>query len=169
MLSVRERTTAAQNIHGSLRNLSLIGKRVPWQALALRLQCARVLGSRAQASYTFHPESRARTKSLNLRKANNSKWIKLYKDELIYLHQLFELMMELMVSNGVSEDCFKKYSNARMSSNYLYKTKEEHEHALLLLSSDLSKALASMYDEIPPSVSRRFEAFAENTTKRSKS
>ena len=77
------------------------------------------------------------TKSLNLRRLSNC-GIKLYKDELIHLHQLFEFVMNLMVSNGVSKDCFKRYNNTGMSSNYLYKTKEEHEHALLLLSSELS-------------------------------
>lgn len=92
----------------------------------------------------------------------------MYKDELIYLHQLFEFLMKLMVSNGVSEDCFRGYCNTGMSSNYLYKTKEEHEYALLLLSSELSRVLADSYDDIPQSVSKSFEMFAERAKKRHK-
>ncbi len=92
----------------------------------------------------------------------------MYKDELIYLHQLFEFVMNLMVSNGVSKDCFKRYRDTGMSSNYLYKTKEEHEHALLLLSSELSSVLADIYDDIPQSVSKSFETFAEKAKKRHK-
>ncbi len=76
--------------------------------------------------------------------------------------------MKLMVSNGVSKDSFKRYSDTGMSSNHLYKTKEEHEHALLLLSSELSRVLAEMYDDIPSTVPKRFEAFAEKAKKRQK-
>ncbi len=93
----------------------------------------------------------------------------MYKDELICLHQLFEFVMKLMVSNGVSENCFRKYDDIGMSSNDLYKTKEEHEYALLLLSCDLSRTLASIYDDVPQSVSKRFEVFAEKSKERSKS
>ncbi len=92
----------------------------------------------------------------------------MYKDELIYLHQLFEFTMELMISNGVSEDCFEKYTRTGMSSNHIYKTKEEHEHALLLLSSELSRVLADIYDDMPSGVSKRFEGFAEKVRKRKK-
>ncbi len=92
----------------------------------------------------------------------------MYKDELIYLHQLFEFVMKLMVSNGISEDCFKRYRDTGMSSNYIYKTKEEHEYALMLLSSELSRVLAGMYEDIPPNVPKRFEEFAERAKKRSK-
>jgi hypothetical protein len=94
--------------------------------------------------------------------------IKVYKDELIYLHQLFEFIMKLMVSNGVSKDNFNRYNGTGMSSNYLYKTKEEHEYALLLLSSELSRVLAEIYDDIPTTVPKRFEAFAEKAKKRQK-
>jgi len=107
------------------------------------------------------------TKSLNLLKLN-SDGIVLYKDELIYLHQLFESVMKLMVSNGVSEDSFSRYLETGMSSNHLYKTKGEHEHALLLLSSELSGVLADIYTDIPQSVPKRFEAFAEKAKKRHK-
>lgn len=92
----------------------------------------------------------------------------MYKDELIYLHQLFEYTMKMMVSNGVSKDNFKKYSDIDMSSNHLYKTKEEHEFALMLLSSELSKVLTEMYDDIPSTVPKRFEAFAKKAKKRQK-
>jgi hypothetical protein len=91
-----------------------------------------------------------------------------YKDELIYLHQLFEFIMKLMVSNGVSEDNFKGYNGTDMSSNYLYKTKEEHEYALMMLSSELSKVLADMYDDISPTVPKRFRSFAQKAKKRQK-
>ena len=92
----------------------------------------------------------------------------MYKDELIYLHQLFEFIMKLMVSNGVSKDCFKRYSESGMSSNYIYKTKEEHEYALMLLSSDLSGVLAEMYDDIPSAATKRFDGFAKKAKKRQK-
>ena len=98
----------------------------------------------------------------------SNKGIKLYKDELIYLHQLFEFTMELMISNGVSEDCFEKYTRTGMSSNHIYKTKEEHEHALLMLSSELSRVLADIYDDMPSGVPKRFEGFAEKARKRKK-
>lgn len=88
---------------------------------------------------------------------------------MIYLHQLFEFIMKLMVSNGVSKDSFKRYSESGMSSNYIYKTKEEHEYALMLLSSELSKVLADTYEDIPQSVSRMFTSFAEKAKKRQKS
>ena len=91
-----------------------------------------------------------------------------YKDELIYLHQLFEFIMKLMVSNGISKDSFKEYNSTGMSSNYLYKTKEEHEYALMTLSSELSKVLADMYDDIPPTVPKRFKSFAQKAKKRQK-
>ena len=91
-----------------------------------------------------------------------------YKDELIYLHQLFEFIMKLMVQNGVSKDSFNGYSGTGMSSNYLYKTKEEHEYALMMLSSDLSKVLADMYDDIPQGVPKRFKSFAQKAKKRQK-
>lgn len=93
----------------------------------------------------------------------------MYKDELIYLHQLFEFLMKLMVSNGISEDRFRRYNSSGMSSNDLYKTKEEHEYALLLLSSDLSKVLVDISDDVPPSVSERFDMFAKTAKKRFKS
>lgn len=92
----------------------------------------------------------------------------MYKDELIHLYQLFEFIMKLMVSNGVSKDSFKRYSESGMSSNYIYKTKEEHEYALMLLSSELSGVLAEMYDDIPSMVPKRFEGFAEKARKRQK-
>jgi hypothetical protein len=91
-----------------------------------------------------------------------------YKDELIYLHQLFEFIMKLMVSNGVSEDSFKRYSDTGMSSNYLYKTKEDHEYALMMLSSELSRVLAEMYEDIPSTAPKRFEGFAKKAKKRQK-
>jgi hypothetical protein len=96
------------------------------------------------------------------------KGIKVYKDELIYLHQLFEFIMKLMVSNGVSKDSFKRYSRTGMSSNHLYKTKEEHEYALMMLSSELSGVLAEIYEDIPPTVPKRFEWFAKKAKKRQK-
>ncbi len=77
--------------------------------------------------------------------------------------------MKLMVSNGVSKDSFKRYNGTGMSSNYLYKTKEEHEYAMWMLSSELSSVLGEMYPEdIPSTAPKRFEGFAKKAKKRQK-
>ncbi len=76
--------------------------------------------------------------------------------------------MKIMVSNGISEDYFRRYIETEMSSNQIYKTKEEHEYAMLLLSGDLSRTLAGIYDDVPKSMSKRFETFAEKARERHK-
>jgi|Deesub1362A_J573_1020465.scaffolds.fasta_scaffold00051_69 hypothetical protein len=90
----------------------------------------------------------------------------MYKDELIHLHQLLEFIMKFMTREGVSEEYFKKYLEAGIFSHHIYKTKEEHEYAVLLLSSELSNLLAKTYDDIPESVSQRFEKLAERAKNR---
>jgi hypothetical protein len=92
----------------------------------------------------------------------------MYKDELIHLHQLLEFIMKFMVAEGVSEDYFRKYLDTGISSHHIYKTKEDHEYAVLLLSSELSKVLAKTYGDIPKSVALRFEKLAEKARERHK-
>lgn len=90
----------------------------------------------------------------------------MYKDELIHLHQLLEFIMKFMTAEGVSEDYFKKYTDTGISSQHIYKTKEDHEYAVLVLAGELSKVLSKSYKEIPPGVSQRFEKLAEKAKKR---
>ena len=92
----------------------------------------------------------------------------MYKDEFIYLHQLLESIMKFMVKEGVSEANFKKYLDAGISSQHVYKTKEDHEYAVLLLSSDLSKVLSKTYGEIPEGVGVRFEKLADKAKKKNR-
>lgn len=89
----------------------------------------------------------------------------MYKDELIHLHQLLEFVMKFMIKEGVSENYFKKYLETGVSSHHIYKTKEEHEYAVLILAGELSKVLSKTYDDIPPSVPTRFEKLAERARK----
>jgi hypothetical protein len=74
--------------------------------------------------------------------------------------------MKFMIREGVSEEYFRKYLDAGVSSHHIYKTKEDHEYAVLLLASELSRVLAKTYDDIPQSVSVRFEKLAERARKR---
>jgi len=85
----------------------------------------------------------------------------MYKDELIYLHQLFIYLMKFMIDNGVSKSFFEEYANLGISPHHIHRTKSEHKYAMFVLAHGISNVLAENNEIIPRSVANRLGELAK--------
>jgi|Deesub1362B_J571_1020462.scaffolds.fasta_scaffold03888_2 hypothetical protein len=85
----------------------------------------------------------------------------MYKDELIYLHQLFIYLMKFLVENGVSKEYFREYTELGISPHHIHRTKAEHKYAVFLLASEISDVLAENNEIVPRSIAKRLKEMAD--------
>lgn len=85
----------------------------------------------------------------------------MYKEELIYLHQLFIYLMKFLVDNGVSKEYFIEYTELGISPHHIHRTKAEHKYAVFLLASEISGVLAENNEIIPRGIAKRLKEIAD--------
>lgn len=85
----------------------------------------------------------------------------MYKDELIYLHQLFIYLMNFLVDNGASKSFFEEYSRLGISPHHIHRTKAEHKYAIFVLSHGISTVLSENDEIVPRGIAKRLGELAE--------
>ncbi|MFQ5814932.1 MAG: UPF0058 family protein [Candidatus Hydrothermarchaeaceae archaeon] len=83
--------------------------------------------------------------------------ILLYKDELIYLHQLMLYLCRFLMDNGVPKSYFDEYTSLNISPHHIHKRKIEHKCAVLTMSKCISEAL-SENDIVPRGIVGKFDS-----------
>lgn len=86
--------------------------------------------------------------------------ILLYKDELIYLHQLMLYLCRFLMDNGVPKSYFDEYTSLNISPHHIHKRKIEHKYAVLMLASGISNVLADNQEIVPKRVANRLRDMA---------
>lgn len=85
----------------------------------------------------------------------------MYKDELIYIHQLLIYLMKFLVDNGVSKSFFQEYNSLGISPHHIHRTKAEHKYAIFVLAHGISTVLAENNEIVPRSIAKRLGELAE--------
>ncbi len=80
----------------------------------------------------------------------------MYKDELIYLHQMMLYLSKLLIDNGVPKSYFNEYTELNISPHHIHKKKIEQKYAILTISKCISEAL-SENDVMPGGVVNNFD------------
>lgn len=73
---------------------------------------------------------------------NPSSPSKMYKEEIIHVHQLLVYLMRFLVDSGVPKSYFKEYADLGVSPHHIHRTRVEQKYATLLLAHGISKVLA---------------------------
>lgn len=84
----------------------------------------------------------------------------LYKDELIYVHQMMLYLSKMLIDNGMPRSYFEEYTSLNISPHHIHKRKIEHKYAVLVLSKCVSKAL-SENDVVPTGIAGKFDNFVK--------
>ncbi len=66
----------------------------------------------------------------------------MYKEELIYLHQLMLYFSKFLMDNGAPKSFFEDYKKLGISPHHIHKRKIEHKYAVFVLSTCISSVLA---------------------------
>jgi len=78
-----------------------------------------------------------------------------YKDELIYLHQMMLYVSKLLIDNGMPKSYFEEYTKLNISPHHIHKRKIEQKYAVLTMSKCISEAM-SENDVMPQGVVGNF-------------
>ena len=80
-------------------------------------------------------------RTLNILKKKVS--VKMYKDELIQIHQFLVYVLKNLEDEYTVKDECKEYICLNISPHHIHRTKAEHKYAIFVLSTAISEVIAN--------------------------
>ncbi len=80
----------------------------------------------------------------------------MYKEELIYLHQLLLYLSKFLMDNGAPKSYFEEYKKLNISPHHIHKRKVEHRYAVFVLSKCISDVLVK-HGAVPQGIADKME------------